>query len=147
MSHTIAQHRRYQPMWFYEKNYSFLRHLIPDLKHGHAGHYQIRHDQHLMNIQVTDFGPYTQRLQLSQHFTNSYSVLGELSMCVRVYHDAMLAEVIGYQGIERLLARYELPNKGMLHRDEKRQANLLLHDWLTMYINQYRQAERAVTIS
>lgn len=134
-------------MWFYEKNYRYLRLLIPDLHHGHQGRYKITHEQHSLNIQVTDFGPYTQWLQLSQHFDSSPSLLRDLSMSVRVYHDAMLAEVIGYQGIERLLARYELPNSGMLLPDEKRQANLLLHDWLTMFINRHRQAERSVTLS
>lgn len=134
-------------MWFYEKNYRFLCLLLPDLHHGRQESYQITHEQHRLDIQVTDFGPYTQRLQLSQRFDASSPLLRDLCMSVRVYHDAMLAEVIGYQGVERLLARYELPNSGMLLPDEKRQANLLLHDWLTMFINRHRQADRSVTLS
>lgn len=134
-------------MWFYEKNYRFLCLLLPDLHHGRQERYQVTHEQHRLDIQVTDFGPYTQRLQLSQSFPASSALLRDLSMSVRVYHDAMLAEVIGYQGVERLLARYELPNSGMLLPDEKRQANLLLHDWLTMFINRHRQFKHSVTLS
>lgn len=134
-------------MWFYEKNYRFLCLLLPGLHHGRQGNYQITHERHQMDVQVTDFGPYTQRLQLSQRFDASSALLRDLSMSVRIYHDAMLAEVIGYQGVERLLARYELPNSGMLMPDEKRQANLLLHDWLTMFINRHRQTDRSVTLS
>jgi len=147
MSHTIAQHRRRQPMWFYEKNYRFLIQLIPELRHEHVAHYQISCERHRMDIRVAEFGPYTRLLQLSQRFDTASSQLRDLCMSVRVYHDARLAEVIGYQGVERLLARYELPNAGMLHQDEKRQANLLLHDWLAMFINRYRQPDRTATIS
>ncbi|TDY02451.1 DUF1249 domain-containing protein [Thiohalophilus thiocyanatoxydans] len=147
MSHTIAQHRRQQPMWFYEKNYRFLRQLLPDLPQEHVGHYQIRHAQHRLDIQVAEFGPYTQLLQLSQCFEGVSSLVCDLRMSVRVYHDARLAEVIGYQGVERLLARYELPNAGMLYPDEKRQANLLLHDWLAMFINHDKQTDKTATVS
>jgi len=147
MSHTIAQHRRQQPMWFYEKNYRFLRQLLPELPQEHVGRYQIRHEQHRMDVQVVEFGPYTQLLQLSQCFEGASSLLSDLRMSVRVYHDARLAEVVGYQGVERLLARYELPNSGMLYPDEKRQANLLLHDWLTMFMNHDRQPDKTATVS
>lgn len=134
-------------MWFYEKNYRFLCKLLPELRDGHTGFYQIRYKQHKLEIQVTDFGPYTQRLQLSQCFEPGSSLLQDLYMSVRVYHDAMLAEVIGYQGVERLLARYELQGSGLLQADDKRQANLLLHDWLTMFINQHRQPDHSLTLS
>ncbi len=147
MSHTIAQHRRHQPMWFYEKNYRFLLQLLPDLRHEHIARYQLCHAQHKMDVRIANFGPYTQILQLTQCFVGSPSLLRDLHMNVRVYHDAMLAEVVGYQGIERLLARYELPNSGMLHPDEKRQANLLLHDWLTVFISRYRQPDKTAILS
>jgi len=51
-------------------------------------------------------------------------------MKVRIYHDAQLAEVISYQGHSRILSKYPYPNQKMFHRDEKRQANYLLNDWL-----------------
>ena len=134
-------------MWFYEKNYRFLVQLLPELREEHVGHYQISCERNNLDVRVMEYGPYTQLLQLFQCFNNTSSLLGELRMNVRVYHDARLAEVVGYQGIERLLARYELPNAGMLHRDEKRQANLLLHDWLEMFISHYRQPGRIAIIS
>lgn len=146
MSHTIAQHRWRQPMWFYEKNYHFLCHLLPELRLAPSAKFQIRYGRHQMQVQIADAGPYTQLLKLSQDFNRHSSLLHDLHMTVRVYHDAMLAEVVGYQGIKRLLARYELADSGIGQSDDKRQANLLLYDWLNMFINCSHQPNRSVTV-
>lgn len=53
-------------------------------------------------------------------------------MRVRLYHDVRMAEVITSQGITRLAARYQQPNRQMRHRDEKHQVNQFLADWLTL---------------
>ena len=31
MSHTLEQTRNKEPMWFFERNYSFLRELFPEI--------------------------------------------------------------------------------------------------------------------
>ncbi len=147
MSHTITQHRQRQPMWFYEKNYRFLMQLLPDLDSMTEGGYQIRHARHKLHIRVLESCPYTQMLELSHDFGSHNPMVNDLWMKIRVYHDARLAEVTAYQGLSRLLARYELPNDKMLHADEKRQANLLLHDWLTMFITSFRQEGRTAILS
>lgn len=147
MSHTIVQHRRRQPMWFYEKNYRFLLRLFPDLADIQQGRHRLSYGQYQLELQVIEYGPYTQFLKLSHSFGDDTPLVPELRMSVRVYHDARLAEAIGYQGEERLLARYELSGEGLPQYDEKRQANLLLHDCLSMFINRFRQMGRTEAIS
>ncbi len=49
-------------------------------------------------------------------------------MTVRLYHDAMVAEVCSSQQIFRFKARYDYPNKKLHQRDEKHQINQFLAD-------------------
>lgn len=53
-------------------------------------------------------------------------------MRVRLYHDVRMAEVITSQGVTRLAARYQQPNRQMRHQDEKHQVNQFLADWLRL---------------
>ena len=53
-------------------------------------------------------------------------------MTVRLYHDVRMAETISSQGVTRLAARYQQPNRDMRHQDEKHQVNQFLADWLTL---------------
>lgn len=52
------------------------------------------------------------------------------SMVVRLYYDAMVAEVCASQQIYRFQASYDYPNKKLHQRDEKHQINQFLADWL-----------------
>ena len=83
-----------------------------------------------MEIAILEQCPYTQTIQIKQVFKHGSPHLPGLSLKVRIYHDAQLAEVISYQGHSRILPKYSYPNEKMFHRDEKRQANYLLNDWL-----------------
>jgi uncharacterized protein YqiB (DUF1249 family) len=56
--------------------------------------------------------------------------LQPLSMQVRLYHDAMMAEVLGYQNQQRFEGRYAYPNSTMRLPDEKVQLNRFLAEWL-----------------
>jgi uncharacterized protein YqiB (DUF1249 family) len=49
---------------------------------------------------------------------------------VRLYHDARVAEVLGFQGQGRFKPHYDYPNEQMYLPDEKRQVNLMLRDVL-----------------
>ncbi|PVZ85123.1 hypothetical protein C9426_20730 [Serratia sp. S1B] len=51
-------------------------------------------------------------------------------MTVRLYYDAMVAEVCSSQQIYRFKARYDYPNQKLHQRDEKHQINQFLADWL-----------------
>jgi len=57
-------------------------------------------------------------------------------LTVRLYHDARMAEVIGWQRHRYLKARYEYPNRHMYHSDEKAQFNLFLSEWLNHCLHQ-----------
>lgn len=131
MSHTIAQIRQRSPMWVYEKNYSFLVRLLPFLMESH-GAVRVCAKQFTAEMEITILEQcrYTQTIQIKQIFKHESPHLPGLSLKVRIYHDAQLAEVISYQGHSRILPKYSYPNKKMFHRDEKRQVNYLLNDWL-----------------
>ena len=131
MSHTITQLRQRSPMWVYEENYAFLVRLLPFLLEN-EGNLRVcaRHLHAVMEIAILEQCPYTQTIEIKQIFKHKSPHLPGLSLKVRIYHDAQLAEVISYQGHSRILPKYTYPNKQMFHRDEKRQANYLLNDWL-----------------
>ena len=57
-------------------------------------------------------------------------------MVVRVYHDAMTAEVVSYQNHRHFKAIYPVPNQFMYQSDEKEQLNLFLAEWLNLCINE-----------
>ena len=118
-------------MWVYEENYISLLQLLPFLFED-DGLIRVcaRHSNASLVISILEHCRYTQVMEIKQVFNETSQHLQGLAMKVRVYHDAQLAEVISYQGHSRLLSKYPYPNQKMFHRDEKRQANYLLHDWL-----------------
>jgi len=56
-----------------------------------------------------------------------------MTMTVRVCHDAQVAEVICCSGLPLPEPEYVIPNKHMHHRDEKQQINRLLGEWLDFF--------------
>jgi hypothetical protein len=69
-------------------------------------------------------------LRAADHVKTDIFVFFRQSMAVRLYHDAMVAEVCSSQQIYRFKARYDYPNKKLHQRDEKHQINQFLADWL-----------------
>jgi len=133
MSHTIEQHRRRAPMWVYEANYTLLCGLLPFLPAGEPGLRAVaRSGAGRIMAALLENSPYTQVLELRHDFRPSTDLLPGLEFQVRLYHDARVADVIRYQAHRRLRGRYAYPNEHMFHPDEKRQSNLLLHDWLNL---------------
>jgi len=73
---------------------------------------------------------------------NTQSTLAlNLTMTVRMYHDAKVAEVMNCSGHGTFEPEYGYPNKHMLQRDEKRQLNQLLGEWLDFFA---RRSERTL---
>jgi uncharacterized protein YqiB (DUF1249 family) len=118
-------------MWVYEKNYVCLVRLLPFLFEC-KGLISVcaRHSNSRLAVSILEQCRYTQVVEIKHIFNEASQYIHELSMKVRIYHDAQLAEVISYQGHSRMHSKYPYPNQKMFHRDEKRQANYLLHDWL-----------------
>lgn len=131
MSHTIATLRAKDPMWIYERNYALLNGLFTRLIEQSANEVATFFipGRGETRVQVVERCRYTLTLVLAEAY--SAKAVPEIGMQVRLYHDAKVAEVISYQGFSDLLPKHRDIGKGSpQNHQEKRQANLLLHDWL-----------------
>mgnify|MGYP000994726015 CR=1 FL=1 len=131
--------KRYTPdfpemMRLCEMNFSQLRRLLPrNDAPGETVSYQVANAQYRLTIvestrYTLTLHPECRQIIGSQSRAISYWSLP--SMTVRLYHDAMVAEVCSSQQIFRFKARYDYPNKKLHQRDEKHQINQFLADWL-----------------
>ncbi len=111
-----------------ETNYAQLRRLIPqEEREGSSLTYQVNGIYY--QILIEESTRYTTRVQIKQVSPmESYWQLP--SMSVRLYHDALVAEVCATQQIYRFKARYDYPNRKLHQRDEKHQINQFLAEWL-----------------
>ncbi|MEZ9235097.1 DUF1249 domain-containing protein [Shewanella sp. 10N.286.52.A9] len=82
-----------------------------------------------LHVTLLENTKYTQLIEISRHLPNS-DFLTTPKACVRVYHDAQLAEVLTSQQIYRLKAVYDYPNVHMHQTDEKYQVNAFLEELL-----------------
>lgn len=88
----------------------------------------------LVSIRVTESFRYTQTLEIQllreqPVWPARFPDLDPV-MLVRVYHDAMTAEPVSYQGHRRVPVKNAIPNERMYHQDEKYQINEFLSAWL-----------------
>ncbi|AKJ43154.1 DUF1249 family protein [Pragia fontium] len=125
--------KRYVPdfpamMRLTEVNYAQLRRLIPrsDTLGSRVGLEVAGTTYHIETLESTR---YTSLVSIKQaHPKVSYWSMPQLN--VRLYHDALVAEVCSSQQIFRFKASYDYPNKKLHQRDEKHQINQFLADWL-----------------
>ena len=120
------------PMWYFERNYVVLTAILDEtqlLQHGVAN---FDLGACPVELRVLEETPYTLLVRICQTFTDKGGYLSDIIFEVRIYQDAHLAEVISYQGKARIKFKYTYPNDNMFVPDEKRQGNLLLHDWLSI---------------
>ncbi|MBK5071667.1 DUF1249 family protein [Budviciaceae bacterium CWB-B4] len=111
-----------------EVNYAQLRRLIPrDDTPGSQVELQVAGA--VYRIETLESTRYTSYVSIKQVFPKvSYWSMPCLN--VRLYHDALVAEVCSSQQIFRFKASYDYPNKKLHQRDEKHQINQFLADWL-----------------
>ena len=140
-------------------NYHQLLALWPGLAvagENQTRYLQIRHRRNgssdhanklLVSIRVTESFRYTQTLEIQllrqqpvwpARFPNLDPV-----MQVRVYHDAMTAEPVSYQGHRRVPVKNAIPNERMYHQDEKHQINEFLSAWLDLCLQSGAEIGRA----
>ena len=118
-------------MWIYERNYALLIGMFARLMEQSASEVATFFipGRGETRVQVVERCRYTLTLVLAEAY--SAKNVPEIAMQVRLYHDARLAEVISYQGFTDMLPKHRDLGKGSpQNHQEKRQANLLLHDWL-----------------
>ncbi len=127
----------------YSENYRLLLRLFPDLD-GDRQPRLLRHPA-LPGVQLeltAGGGRYTSFLRLGQHLSVQPALLPDLSIDIRIYHDACLAEVVSYQGQGRFLAHYRVPNALMYQAHEKQQVNYFLREWLSHGLSRARRQQR-----
>ena len=91
-----------------------------------------------MNLIVDriDITPHTLTVLVTKQLDIGLDDMPAPSMEVRIYFDAKLAEVTKYQGLSNIKPIYPYPNKKMMQRNEKQQANEFLGEWLTFCLSQ-----------
>jgi uncharacterized protein YqiB (DUF1249 family) len=121
-------------------NYIRILQILPKLSLGFrreisfatsAGHSISIKEAPTTVIEVTEQFKYTSTVRIAQNIHSYWALYKVPEMFVRMYHDAKTAEVISYQQIRYLKAKYELPNKDFYLADEKEQINFLLNEWLS----------------
>ena len=130
MSHTICKSSPRSPMWVFEQNFRLLQRLLPELEQGGDRFVLNAAKGEALELLILERCRYTTMVELSQPFAIDGEWLPDLSMQLRVYHDARVVEVAAYQGCHRIPARYQVESQGRHHKDDKRQINFLLHDLL-----------------
>ncbi|MDR3434605.1 MAG: DUF1249 family protein [Rouxiella aceris] len=125
--------KRYVPdfpemMRLCETNFAQLRRLLPrNDEVGQTVIYQVPAATY--QLKILESTRYTSLVEIKQTLP-AVSYWSLPSMSVRLYHDAMVAEVCASQQIFRFKASYDYPNKKLHQRDEKHQINQFLADWL-----------------
>ncbi|NWO03581.1 MAG: DUF1249 domain-containing protein [Idiomarinaceae bacterium] len=113
-----------------ERNYAGLLPLLSQLE-SEAEVALYAGENLAFNLRNVSESRYTSDIEIEQLKPNWADYL-QAKMTVRLYHDVRMAEIISSQGVTRLAARYQQPNREMRHRDEKHQVNQFLADWLTL---------------
>lgn len=129
MSHTLEQTRNKEPMWFFERNYTYLQEVFPDIIQLDSDALIYRDDLKSIKIHCLEVSRYTTLISLNLCFTECPQI-PPVEMTIRMYHDAEVADVIAYQNISRLVAPYFSEQKET-HQNHKRQANILLYELLS----------------
>lgn len=128
-----------------ETNYLRLLKLLPDLEENDCWRFAVSDESlHLgeLAIKVTERSKYTTLLRIWQQDSWGHW-LSQPELSVRMYHDARMAEVVGYQKQRHFDGRYRYPNPKMRQPDEKMQINLFLAEWLT-HLKNYGHSVEAV---
>ncbi len=128
-----------------EANYIRLLKLLPNEQSTHSFSLVIGKKSVTVTLSITEEHPYTTMLEVSQHGIDS-QWLQPQSMQVRMYHDANMAEVLGYQQHEQFKGSYTYPNQQMHSPDEKMQLNVFLSQWLGHCLEHGIQLKETSTI-
>ena len=130
MSHSIQETRSHTPMWVYEKNHRMLAGIVAQCLNDDANKCLVHYETGHFEFKIVEHAKYTFEIDIKQILDISDYLGKGVAFRVRMYMDAQVAEVVSYLGQSRLLPKYDYPNINMWQPDEKKQANLLLHDCL-----------------
>lgn len=88
-----------------------------------------------VDIDVVERFKYTTTLSLTKQLHNLPEPINRVSLTVRLYADARMAEVVTLEQGSQLAGVYRYPNDQMYQIDEKEQANHYLAEWLSHLLN------------
>ncbi len=112
-----------------ESNYVRLLRLFPDYETTNSREFQLSAGQRV-RLEVVERCRYTTLMTVYQQGAPS-DWMAPPRFDLRVYHDARMVEVTGFQARRVIEGRYDYPNPAMHARDEKTQQNLFLAEWLS----------------
>jgi uncharacterized protein len=115
----------------YEKNFNKLIEWLPDLNCQEGTLVLAMAGFSPVYIEVLEQTSYTTTIHIHQNFESAGPWARTISMKVRMYRDAQVAEVLACQGIHSFQPFYPYPNSRMLQPYEKRRVNQFLGEWLT----------------
>ncbi len=141
--------KKYQPdlrsfMAVSASNYAKFLKLTPNIEQhqglGLVAEFVIDKQPNL-EVSLLQASRYTQTLAFKQ---SSAKLAMSRELCVRLYHDAQLAEVLSGLHDSMLPPVYKVPNSEMRQVDEKAQLNQFLGEWLNyclenaLLVDQYK---------
>ena len=121
----------------YESNYSRLIKLIHTMGDLDCMSFKLHTGKHYIGsvkIQLLESAKYTDTFLLEQTASVGKWV-NNPKFRVRLYHDALVAEVVGKYGRQAVEGVNSYPNHKMHLPDEKHQLNLFLAEWLNFCIS------------
>ncbi|HEA26149.1 MAG TPA: DUF1249 domain-containing protein [Ectothiorhodospiraceae bacterium] len=150
MTHTIpANHLKSSSriLRTFEDNYKILVRLFAPLFNGEEAITLNAVDEAMpISATVCERHKYMTIIELNQRLADEPKI-PDILLRLRIYFDARVAEVIGYQGIERIPARYQFKLERGDLRDEKMQVNLLLNEFLNHITDKGYRSLSASTVS
>ena len=119
-----------------DANYARMMKLLPCFENQDKQIFGLANGENLLGliaIEIIERCKYTTTVNLNQYFSSNIRevFVSAPHMQVRLYHDAMMAEVLSFQGISKIRANYAYPNKAMHQKDEKALCNQFLSEWLS----------------
>ena len=130
------QQKKYTPdlrsfMAVSTSNYAKILRLFPNIQQISENHkvgYLTFDNQPDLVITILQASRYTQTFSFIQKDSKKHL---NREFCIRVYHDAQLAEVLSGVHDSMLPPVYKVPNPEMKQVDEKAQLNRFLGEWLS----------------
>lgn len=129
----------YDQTRLHETNYALFSTLLGDLDKLDNGYQLPLGEGSELRIHLLERHRYTLMISLQLTLPHLKPFNNDLSLEIRLYLDAGVAEVSHYQGHGRFAASCETPNQKGYHADEKQQANRMLQEALRYCIKQQRQ--------
>lgn len=119
-----------------EANYARLRQLFPAMDRSDRHHFGLPGgDEQIFVLRVLERSPYTCEVEIARLGSGGSRWLTFPAIKIRLYHDARLAEVVGFNRVRRIKPCYPYPNSDMHQPDEKAQWNHFLAEWLSICIH------------